>query len=776
MRSLLTSQKVEDVHALSDGGKQFTGTLHLTSHHLIYRCKPIHLRHDEPPAKSREVWITYHIIHRCTFRPVAPTSKHRASIRLSGKDFLLITFNFSDSEKARKVFETIRDLTCKLASIDKLYAFTYRGNPAENALAVNGWQLYNPKAEFKRQGMSEKAPDRGWRMTNINQEYQFSPTYPAQLWVPSSISDNVIKYAGAFRSKIRIPALTYLHPVNNCSITRCSQPMTGMGRGNRNAQDERLVAACFSASPKLGFDTTDAKLSPYSSQVLEAANIQDENTTEAMEDSLLESAEELSSDGPAIYGAQQRNLIVDARPTLNATMNAAMGKGSENMDNYRFAMKEYLGIENIHAMRDSLSMVIQALKDGDMTSLPPNRDLLAKSKWIKYNTSILDGSALIARQVGIHHSHVMIHCSDGWDRTSQLSALAQIMLDPYYRTLEGFMVLVEKDWVSFGHMFGLRCGHLSLEKWFRTEGGSGAANTNSDETEENANNMPRNETLESALNFGKRLFSKKVPTGEVDSDGEPIYEEPVDPNRPAGWVKNDQTRPGDVSPVFHQFLDCTHQLLIQHPTRFEFTDRFLRRLFYQLYACQYGTFLWNSEKDRKRAKAEERTKSVWDYFLADKSKWINPEYDGGEVDDTVRGKERLIFPQLDKVRWWAELFNRRDEEMNGDIIPGAVRTSNTGTSTPCRENSTGVVIGVQTADGEIIAPASDNGSGSGGRSESGSGFGGDGAHSPRGDRRNERSNESGNSDGGDKDVGERTSRNELNAANAAAMLSNLTFR
>lgn len=55
----------------------------------------------------------------------------------------------------------------------------------------------------------------------------------------------------------------------------------------------------------------------------------------------------------------------------------------------------------------------------------------------------------------------MIHCSDGWDRTTQLVSLVQIMLDPYYRTIEGFGVLIEKDWVSFGHMFKTRNGWKS---------------------------------------------------------------------------------------------------------------------------------------------------------------------------------------------------------------------------------------------------------------------------------------------------------------------------
>lgn len=52
----------------------------------------------------------------------------------------------------------------------------------------------------------------------------------------------------------------------------------------------------------------------------------------------------------------------------------------------------------------------------------------------------------------------LVHCSDGWDRTSQLCSLGALFLDPFYRTIEGFEILIEKDWINFGHQFAKRLG------------------------------------------------------------------------------------------------------------------------------------------------------------------------------------------------------------------------------------------------------------------------------------------------------------------------------
>ena len=59
--------------------------------------------------------------------------------------------------------------------------------------------------------------------------------------------------------------------------------------------------------------------------------------------------------------------------------------------------------------------------------------------------------------------NVVVHCSDGWDRTAQTCALTEILLDPYYRTIHGYQMLKEKEWLLFGHKFSERSGHIDQD-------------------------------------------------------------------------------------------------------------------------------------------------------------------------------------------------------------------------------------------------------------------------------------------------------------------------
>ena len=357
------------------------------------------------------------------------------------------------------------------------------------------------------------------------------------------------------------------------------------------------------------------------------------------------------SAGP-VYGATATNLIIDARPTTNAMANTAKGAGTENMDHYKEAKKAYLGIDHIHTMRESLNKVVEALRateilqaagmtatDGgedEQPLAPPvlDRQALRRSGWLRHITAILEGTLLIVRNVHVNSSHVLIHCSDGWDRTAQLSSLAQLCLDPFYRTQKGFAVLVEKDWLAFGHKFLDRCGHLSSEKFFlapvETAGSGGGA-----------------EAAQAFLASVQNRFAS-------------------------------QHHIKETSPVFHQFLESVRQVQRQYPERFEFNERFLRRLHYHLYSCQFGSFLFNSERERRVGEGGQppvinRTVSVWDYFNSPSEIELNknPLYEPSLDDPANRVPKTdmgVLMPNPKDVRFWHELYGRTDEEMNGKFV------------------------------------------------------------------------------------------------------------
>ena len=48
---------------------------------------------------------------------------------------------------------------------------------------------------------------------------------------------------------------------------------------------------------------------------------------------------------------------------------------------------------------------------------------LENSKWLEYIKSILNGALRIVRYIHGHNASVLVHCSDGWDRTAQVPTI-----------------------------------------------------------------------------------------------------------------------------------------------------------------------------------------------------------------------------------------------------------------------------------------------------------------------------------------------------------------
>ncbi len=153
----------------------------------------------------------------------------------------------------------------------------------------------------------------------------------------------------------------------------------------------------------------------------------------------------------------------------------ASGRGTEDVSVYGNAELIFGNIENIHVMRSSVESFCEHLS---ITSSPfiDAKELIQSTEsgnpvfysnldecgWLKHVRMIILSGVLTAEKLHIEGNSVLVHCSDGWDRTAQICCIAEMLLDPFYRTVTGFAVLIEKDWCAFGHKFQGTLCHISL--------------------------------------------------------------------------------------------------------------------------------------------------------------------------------------------------------------------------------------------------------------------------------------------------------------------------
>ncbi|XP_055844616.1 myotubularin-related protein 4-like isoform X3 [Episyrphus balteatus] len=275
-----------------------------------------------------------------------------------------------------------------------------------------------------------------WRISHANEDFKLCPSYPQKILVPCCISDETLHNVANFRGSRRLPAVVWRHKKSGAVIARCSQPEVGW-LGWRNSKDEQLLKALAEAC---AFDRGEQgrrqNLCPSG------------DSTPSSPDG---SHEEITLD------EVRKILIVDARSYTSAVTNRARGGGCECIEYYPCAEIEFMNLSNIHVIRKSFQAL--RLLCASTPDVPNWLSLLEKTMWLQHLSGLLAASVTICHAIEKKGRPVLVHCSDGWDRTPQLVATAQLCLDPFYRTVEGFRILVEREWLSFGHKFADRCGH-----------------------------------------------------------------------------------------------------------------------------------------------------------------------------------------------------------------------------------------------------------------------------------------------------------------------------
>ncbi|EDW28228.1 GL19086 [Drosophila persimilis] len=357
------------------------GALTITNYRLYFRSLP--LRDQGPPVV---VDVPLGVIARVE-KIGGATSRGENSygIEIFCKDMRNLRFAHKQQNHSRRtVFEKLQTNAFPLSYSGRLFAFAHAAANAVNGSGGwDGWAVYEPLAELRRLGV----PNDMWRATKINEAYAVCDSYPAVWAVPKAASDDFLRRVAQFRSRCRLPVLSWMNPRTQATITRCSQPLVGVS-GKRNADDET-----------------------YLSYIMEA-NAQSDKLT-----------------------------IMDARPSANAIANKAKGGGYESEDAYKNVEINFLNIHNIHVMRESLRKVKEACFP--TTDDSKWQSAIDNTLWLKHIRCVLAGAVRIVDKVETMSTSVVVHCSDGWDRTAQLTALSMLLLDPHYRTVRGFECVAE---------------------------------------------------------------------------------------------------------------------------------------------------------------------------------------------------------------------------------------------------------------------------------------------------------------------------------------------
>ncbi|KTG43705.1 hypothetical protein cypCar_00030895 [Cyprinus carpio] len=323
-------------------------------------------------------------------------SRDMFQLHIICKDSKVVRCHFSTFKQCEEWLKRLNRAVAHPARLEELFALAFHawclgGNTDDEDqhlhLCRPGDHVrHRMEVEVKRMGFDMQ---NAWRVSDINNNYKLCSSYPQKLLVPVWITDKELESVASFRSWKRIPVVVYR--------TR------GDGPDSYDSDFDSSLTGC---------------------------------------------------PAPDASSAAQKLLILDARSYTAAVANRAKGGGCECEEYYPNCEVMFMGMANIHSIRNSfqsLRAVCSQIPDPGNVSVVlrsdvcnPNRasalsswlSALESTRWLQHLSVMLKAASLVCSAVEREGRPVLVHCSDGWDRTPQIVALAKILLDPFYRTIE----------------------------------------------------------------------------------------------------------------------------------------------------------------------------------------------------------------------------------------------------------------------------------------------------------------------------------------------------
>uniref|UniRef100_A0A8C4Q6W6 SET binding factor 1 n=1 Tax=Eptatretus burgeri TaxID=7764 RepID=A0A8C4Q6W6_EPTBU len=339
--------------------------------------------------------------------------------------------------------------------------------------------------DFHRLGLTVvgASPSRGnphpFRISPVNESQAICHTYPHWLLVPSAVTDTVLQRLARCYRQNRLPSISWRHSRSGSLLLRSGGPL---GKG--------MVGGLFKSHGAHPAGPVSADSQPWldNERFLHAILFSTMGSS-APENSPLACTGDLWPlqlpgisrtnwyfAGGVISGVQLVFLYVRSAPMSPAisnyrvpvspkTKDILLGSAGRRAWLYILGEKSQIKFPDVPDLRASFRKLLRACVP---PTSPTTSFLVAveESGWLlQVHGKLLKLSLSVAKLLEAGSS-VIVGLEDGWDATTQVVCLAQLLSESYYRTLDGFRTLLTKEWFAFGHRFAYYSGLLSSQPRF----------------------------------------------------------------------------------------------------------------------------------------------------------------------------------------------------------------------------------------------------------------------------------------------------------------------